>query len=178
MSLKEINETNCKKVACNDNCTQTVAEYKTHVNQKQMFTQTQQVKLSSMTSQTDSLREPLSVFSTNNNNNNNKTTVEAPKTNKNANKTYSKYNALLDEVDSDETDDLNLNLNSLPTLYQLKLNNFKNKNIIYKSDLVKSKPKGSMPINNKNLDQEKGILKNIFSNCISLLTRDITLLSY
>lgn len=162
MSLKEINETNSKKVACNDNCTQTVAEYKTHVNQKQMFTQTQQVKLSNMTSQTDSLREPLSVFSTNNNTTN-KTTVEAPKTNKNANKTYSKYNALLDEVDSDETDDLNLNLNSLPTLYQLKLNNFKNKNIIYKSDLVKSKLKGSMPINNKNIDQEKGILTNIFS---------------
>jgi hypothetical protein len=160
--LKEINETNSKKVACNDNCTQTVAEYKTHVNQKQMFTQTQQVKLSNMTSQTDSLREPLSVFSTNNNTTN-KTTVEAPKTNKNANKTYSKYNALLDEVDSDETDDLNLNLNSLPTLYQLKLNNFKNKNIIYKSDLVKSKLKGSMPINNKNIDQEKGILTNIFS---------------
>jgi hypothetical protein len=163
--LKEINETNSKKVACNDNCTQTVAEYKTHVNQKQMFTQTQQVKLSSVMSQTDSLREPLSVFSTNNN----KTTVEAPKTNKNANKTYSKYNALLDEVDSDETDDLNLNLNSLPTLYQLKLNNFKNKNIIYKSDLVKSKLIGSMPINNKNIDQEKGILKNVFSNSISLL---------
>jgi hypothetical protein len=89
--------------------------------------------------------------------------IEPPKTNKNANKTYSKYNALLDEVDSDETDDLNLNLNSLPTLYQLKLNNFKNKNIIYKSDLVKSKLKGSMPINNKNIDQEKGILTNIFS---------------